>query len=97
GGPGIPPRVEYVAPDGRTLPLRKDDIALEANACLRVVSGGGGGNGPAHERSIDAVLADLADGYISRQAAARDYGVVFADPDGTIDREATAAAREALS
>lgn len=97
GASGVPPRVEYVTPEGETIALRKDDIALAPAGRLRVVSGGGGGNGPACERDIDAVLADLANGYITREAAARDYHVVFAGDGDEIDAEATRRMREAVS
>jgi N-methylhydantoinase B len=42
-----------------------------------VETGGGGGYGDVKERSRDAVLADLRNGYISAEAAERDYGVMF--------------------
>ena len=37
-------------------------------------TGGGGGWGPVIERSKDAIARDVARGYISAEAAARDYG-----------------------
>jgi N-methylhydantoinase B len=44
----------------------------------RVIShrcGGGGGFGDPRERSPERVRADVADGYVSAAAAARDYGL----------------------
>ena len=97
GGSGVPPRAEHVLPDGTVVPLRKDDIAPPVNSRLRMVSGGGGGNGPAWQRPVEAVLADLADGYVTREAAIRDYGIVFAGDGPEVDLAATAAARAARS
>lgn len=97
GASGVPPRVEYTTPGGETISLRKDDIPLVPGSRLRVVSGGGGGNGPSYEREIDAVLTDLANGYITCQAAESDYHVVFAGDGNQIDVEATRKARAAAS
>jgi len=97
GASGIPPRVEYISPEGAVISLHKDDIPLAPNSQLRVVSGGGGGNGPSHERRIDAVLTDLANGYITRQAAERDYKVVLAGDGNPVDLEATKKTRETMS
>ena len=49
---------------------------------------GGGGYGDPYERSPEAVRADVADGYVTREAAREEYGVVV-NKDGTIDYEAT--------
>jgi N-methylhydantoinase B len=56
---------------------------------------GGGGYGPPTERAIDAVLADVRDGIVSRQRACDTYAVVFQD-DGTLDEAATLARRSSL-
>lgn len=45
---------------------------------MRANSPGGGGYGPALDRDVDAVERDLNGGYISRETAERDYGVVIA-------------------
>jgi N-methylhydantoinase B len=57
-----------------------------------MVGPSGGGYGEARQRAPERVLADVLDGYISAETAARDYAVVIT-ADGTIDREATARAR----
>jgi N-methylhydantoinase B len=65
---------------------------------------GGGGYGDPFARDPQAVLADVVDGYVSLEAAQRDYGVVIhctRRPDEqvslprhfSIDQEATAALR----
>ncbi len=55
---------------------------------LKVLTPGGGGFGPAIERDPIAVAEDVADGLVSRKAAARDYGVVIGD-DGRPDLAAS--------
>jgi len=50
---------------------------------------GGGGLGDPRQRSIDAVASDVRSGFVSSEAAQRDYGVVVG-ADGWIDAAATA-------
>ena len=49
---------------------------------------GGGGWGDAFTRAPDLVWQDVLDEKVSRQSAARDYGVVIGE-DGVLDRAAT--------
>jgi N-methylhydantoinase B len=56
-------------------------------------SGGGGGWGDPFERDSAAVLEDVLDGYISAEAAAREYGVAVDAAAETIDAEETARLR----
>lgn len=53
-----------------------------------VILCGGAGYGDPVERSLGAIAADLDDGRVTPEAAARDYGVVLRD-DGTLDEEAS--------
>ena len=48
--------------------------AVKAGDVIRFERSGGGGFGPPAERSDEAVRNDVADGYVSEAAAARDYG-----------------------
>jgi 5-oxoprolinase (ATP-hydrolysing)/N-methylhydantoinase A len=57
---------------------------------------GGAGFGPPGERALEAIAADLEDGYITAAAAERDYAIVLG-PDGRIDPAATARRRAALT
>lgn len=62
-------------------------------------SAGGGGLGDPLERSPEAVLEDVIDGYVSIERAEKDYGVVIREIDRDldlyeIDMEATGKARE---
>jgi len=53
---------------------------------------GGGGLGDPRQRCLDAVASDVRSGFVSAEAAQRDYGVVVT-ADGRIDAAATAALR----
>ncbi len=53
---------------------------------------GGGGLGDPRQRPVDRVVADVRAGLVTREAAARDYGVVIA-ADGGLDKTATDARR----
>jgi 5-oxoprolinase (ATP-hydrolysing) len=56
---------------------------------IEVCLSGGSGFGPPLERSVEAVAHDLAEGYVTPEAAERDYGVVVRS-DGTLDATETA-------
>jgi N-methylhydantoinase B len=53
---------------------------------------GGGGLGNPRRRDIAAVADDVRQGFISAEAARRDYGVAVND-DGTVDEATTAKLR----
>jgi 5-oxoprolinase (ATP-hydrolysing)/N-methylhydantoinase A len=60
---------------------------------VEVCLSGGSGFGSALERPLAAIARDLAEGYITTEAAARDYGVVIG-PDGNLDMAESAKRRE---
>ncbi|NDL62238.1 hydantoinase B/oxoprolinase family protein [Acerihabitans arboris] len=60
-----------------------DVIACGPGDVIRIVGPGAGGYGPARQRAAQAVLRDWQCGFISLEAAARDYGVVIRD--GAVD------------
>ncbi len=64
---------------------------LEAGDAFALRSGGGGGFGSPLERPIEAVARDVRQGYVSVEAALRDYGVPC-DP-AALEPDAAAAAR----
>lgn len=68
-----------------------DGNMLKKGDVFRIETGGGGGWGHPFDRPAEDVLADVAGGFVSPDAAARDYGVVIRD--GAIDADATAAGR----
>jgi N-methylhydantoinase B/oxoprolinase/acetone carboxylase alpha subunit len=53
---------------------------------------GGSGFGDPRERPLEKIEADLLNGYVTAEGAARDYGIVIG-ADGRLDRAATMAKR----
>ena len=81
----------------KRLPTRYADYPLKEGDVFRLDTPGGGGYGDPLARDPERVLADVREGYVSREAAERDYGVVLTQ-DGRrwrIDEAATAKRREA--
>ncbi|TMQ22309.1 MAG: hydantoinase B/oxoprolinase family protein [Candidatus Rokuibacteriota bacterium] len=67
--------VEITSPDGSVRHVRKaTQHPIGAGEIVRIMSGGGGGWGPPAEREPAAVRRDVAEGYVSADAARRDYG-----------------------
>ena len=60
---------------------------------VEVCLSGGSGFGSAYERPLAAIARDLAEGYITAEAATRDYGVVIGS-DGKLDMAESARRRE---
>jgi len=76
------------------LPGKVSAFPLAIDDVLVMDSSGGGGFGDPLERALDAVAADLAEGYVTAAAAEAIYGVVLGGD--AIDPEASARRREAL-
>jgi N-methylhydantoinase B len=66
----------------------KQFVPLEPDAHVELDPPGGGGYGDPRERDPQRVLADVVDGYVSIEAAERDYGVRirYAGPDDALVR-----------
>ncbi|HEX4326326.1 MAG TPA: hydantoinase B/oxoprolinase family protein, partial [Burkholderiales bacterium] len=62
-------------------PNGKVNTRLDAGDAYILRSGGGGGFGDPKQRKRESVLRDLRLGYISRQAAERDYGIQLSDAE----------------
>ncbi|MET0850217.1 MAG: hydantoinase B/oxoprolinase family protein [Candidatus Rokuibacteriota bacterium] len=77
------------------LPGKVGGFPLEADDVLIMDSSGGGGFGDPLTRSLDALAADLAQGYVTPAAAAAVYGVVLRD--GVMDAAASARKRADLA
>jgi len=77
GGPGTSGGWSLRRADGTVehLAARQAGVKAFAGDVFVLRSSGGGGLGPASERRREDVLADLVDGNVSAEAAARDYGV----------------------
>jgi len=69
-----------------------DLVLCQPGDVIRLAGCGGGGYGPPTVRDPDAVLTDVACGYLSVEDARRDYGVVIVN--GDIDALATQALRQ---
>jgi N-methylhydantoinase B len=76
-------------PDGsiERLPNKAFGIKLDAGDAFIVETSGGGGLGEPRQRDVQAVLADVLDGRVTGDGAARDYGVTVASGNdcGIID------------
>ena len=58
--------------------LRKlDSLAVNAGDTVTFLSPGGGGYGDPFQRDVQAVLQDVRRGFVSRDAALRDFGVAI--------------------
>ena len=98
GMDALPNRVYVERADGNIVaPANGKIYSLELNPgdAYVIESGGGGGFGDPLDRPAGAVLEDVRLGYVSRQAAQQDYGVVL-DEEGTIDLQATEQLRAEL-
>ena len=77
----MPNRFSIVRKDGSVQKLATGKtvghVSLEAGEGFLVEVGGGGGFWNPFERDSDRVLADVRSGYVSLEAAWRDYGVVI--------------------
>jgi N-methylhydantoinase B len=96
GGDAVGPDV-VVNPgrEGERHLLKANALPLEAGDVVELRTGGGGGFGAVLERDPRRVALDVADGYVTREAAERVYGVVL-DEGLQVDEDATARARDRL-
>jgi N-methylhydantoinase B len=79
GGAARPNAAELVLPDGHRVPCSKATrLAAPAGSVLELRTGGGGGFGEPRERTAEAVVEDVREGYVSEGAARRDYPHAFA-------------------
>jgi N-methylhydantoinase B len=75
GLPGGSAKLWMDLPDGTTRPIPgKGAYTAPAGALVTVEAPGSGGFGPPAGRDPAALAADLLDGYVSAESAARDYG-----------------------
>jgi len=84
GGDGSHNEVRFLHADGRVVALGKcARYRLARDEVVEIVTGTGGGFGSPLEREPERVREDVLDGYVTRQSAEQDYGVVL-DPE-TLD------------
>jgi len=65
--------------------FKTENLMLDIGDRVRVVTGGGGGYGSPTERLLELVQRDVIRGYVSRDKAREDYGVVI-EAEGTAYR-----------
>ncbi|MEZ5849399.1 MAG: hydantoinase B/oxoprolinase family protein [Hyphomicrobiaceae bacterium] len=74
GSEGTRTRIE-IEREGRIIKVKsKDRVDLRKGDFLTLYTSGGGGYGPPAERSPALVAHDIAQGYVTKAAARRDYG-----------------------
>jgi N-methylhydantoinase B len=81
GAPSTPPMVS-----------KMDGLSIHRGERLLLETPGGGGYGAARQRPVADVQRDVRLGYVSAEAARRDYGVAIT-PAGGIDEATTSALR----
>ena len=96
GEDGAIPGVKILScqPDTPSRLSKIEQLPLAAQTRFVAETGGGGGFGPPFNRDPNAVLHDVCCGYVSREAAARSYGVVLREHTFQIDEDETASKRE---
>jgi len=92
GKPARPGYVEIHRDGSATQVVTKAELPVQAGDRIRVHTAGGGGYGDPHARTVAEVLADVRAGYVSRQAAQADYGVVISE-EMQVDEAGTARLR----
>jgi N-methylhydantoinase B len=79
GGPGSNNFVEVIR-DGHVMTCaRVAHYPLERGDLVRILTGRGGGYGEPRQRAADRVVDDVRNGYLRRDEAERDYGIVIQD------------------
>ncbi len=56
---------------------KTEGCPLEAGERVRMSTGGGGGYGDPKDRPVELVARDVIRGFVSRESARDDYGVIF--------------------
>ena len=95
GKPAALNRFVYETDAGEATPplvSKVTDIKIRRGQRVRLETPGGGGFGDPAAREPERVARDVRLGYVSREAARRDYKVMLHD-DGSVDAGATAKAR----
>jgi N-methylhydantoinase B/oxoprolinase/acetone carboxylase alpha subunit len=106
GGPGACNRLTleidgvergFVERFGVASPSKFSNLLAPAGSIYRIYSGGGGGYGPAEERDVEAVVADVRGEYVSLEAAETDYRVAIDPVTLRLDAARTAELRSAAT
>lgn len=98
GGPAEPGKILIQQP-GETGWKRFQKVTayeIQPGGLVALFSGGGGGRGYACDRPVEKVLEDVRLGYVTREGAQRDYGVVIGADGTSVDQTATRALRDKM-
>ena len=76
GGDGAPSHALIERADGSTQVAMKEVVMLKPGDRVRIRTGGGGGYGDPRQRDRDRVRTDVAQGYVSPEAARDVYGLI---------------------
>ena len=95
GGPGSRNDAVFRLPDGRErIPKSKEIIRdIPPGTVFNQKAGGGGGYGEPRRRPAEKVVEEVVNGYISIEAARRDYGVAVFPDTFELDEQETARLR----
>jgi N-methylhydantoinase B len=74
----------------------KQVFTLKAGEQVHVCTAGGAGYGNPLERPAEAVLADVLDGKVSREAAKAEYGVIITGENPVVNEKATQRLRQEM-
>ena len=95
GGEGLSNDV-ILNPGPNQQAIRKvSDFAVPKGSLISLISGGGGGYGPADERYPQSVLNDILEGYVTPECARQSYGIAISGTQ--IDTAETSRLRQHLS
>lgn len=97
GRPGTLGATTLLRDGAETVLSSKGSYEVGEGDVVSIRISGAGGCGEPRDRDPEAVRRDVLEGYVSVEAAARDYGVVLAGDGFEVDREATAARRARLA
>ena len=91
GKPGMGTRyvIDVDSDESWPLPRNCSEVPIAVGHSVTVMTGGGGGYGNPLERDPGLVLNDVVNGFVSREAAERDYGVALDLTDRSVDENAT--------
>lgn len=87
GKDGASPYVQVERTDGKREQVRKATVNLLPGDRMRISSGGGGGYGDPLERDPARVERDVRLGYVTREAALADYGVILDGAGRALEEE----------
>src|SRR5699024_10699943 len=87
GKSGAPPEVTVLSNNKKESMLKVNAKPITKGDRIIAETGGGGGFGHPFDRSIDRVKNDVIDGYIDKDVALNQYGVVFNEESHEVDVE----------